>query len=228
MFDDTVWIKSGDDHYVNSITIKGMDKQKYYVVWKGRKQGIFTSWLECESQVKGFVGARYKSFESRKEAEEALAATYAQYQGRSSTFGKWKIATVKPLLPSICVDAACSGSPGSLEYQGVSTGLGELIFHAGPFLNGTNNVGEFLAIIHALDYLKKHQLDWPVYSDSENAISWIKDGKCNTKLARLPSNTMLFELIARAELTLLSNQMIRVLKWNTKDWGENPADFGRK
>ena len=213
---------------VNSITIKGMDKQKYYVVWKGRKRGIFTTWPECELQVKGYLGARYKAFESRKEAEAALAGSYTQYHGRLSTFEKWRTASVKPQLPSICVDAACSGSPGDLEYQGVSTQTREQIFHAGPFLNGTNNVGEFLAIVRALEYMMKHQLDWSIYSDSETAISWIKAGKCNTKLARLPSNTMLFELISRAERVLEKKPLIKVIKWKTEDWGENPADFGRK
>jgi ribonuclease HI len=205
-----------------------MDRQKYYVVWKGRKKGIFTSWAECESQVKGFVGARYKSFETRKEAEAALKGEYVHYAGRPSTLGKWKTAKIKPILPSLSVDAACSGSPGSLEFQAVETENGKRIFHAGPFADGTNNVGEFLAIVRAMDYLTKNNLEWPIYSDSENAISWVRTKKCNTKLARLPSNTMLFELISRAEQALRVQAIPRVLKWNTEDWGENPADFGRK
>jgi ribonuclease HI len=205
-----------------------MDRQKYYVVWKGRKKGIFTSWAECELQVKGFVGARYKSFETRIEAEAAFKGGYDQYAGRPSTLGKWKNAKIKPILPSLCVDAACSGSPGSLEYQGVETENGTRIFHAGPFADGTNNVGEFLAIVRAMEHLSKHNLDWPIYSDSENAISWVKAKKCNTKLAHLPSNRMLFELISRAEKALMIPEPHKVIKWDTDDWGENPADFGRK
>jgi ribonuclease HI len=205
-----------------------MGTQKYYVVWKGRKRGIFSSWPECESQVKGFVGARYKAFATRTEAEAALSGEYIQYVGKSSTLGKWKTATVKPILPSLCVDAACSGSPGPLEYQGVETENGKRIFHAGPYADGTNNVGEFLAIVRAIDYLGQNKLDWPIYSDSESAISWVRAGRCNTKLARLPSNTMLFELISRAEQTLRVFRAFKVLKWETEDWGETPADFGRK
>ena len=205
-----------------------MDRQKYYVVWKGRKRGIFTSWGECELQVKGFVGARYKSFETRMEAETAFNAGYDRYAGKPSTLGKWRNAKVKPILPSLCVDAACSGSPGSLEYQGVETGNGKRIFHAGPFADGTNNIGEFLAIVRAMAHLTQQKLDWPIYSDSENAISWVKAKKCNTKLARLPSNTMLFELISRAEQVLKTHKPPQVIKWDTGDWGENPADFGRK
>jgi ribonuclease HI len=215
-------------HKLNSITIRTMEKQKYYVVWKGRKRGIFTSWTDCNEQVKGYTGARYKSFGTRIEAEAALADVYVNYAGRPSTLGKWKTARIKPFLPSLCVDAACSGSPGILEYQGLETGNGKRIFHAGPFADGTNNVGEFLAIVRAIEHLSKHKLDWPIYSDSENAIIWVKAGKCNTKLARLSTNIMLFELISRAEQTLKGSKQFNVLKWDTEDWGENPADFGRK
>ena len=205
-----------------------MDRQKYYVVWIGRKRGIFTSWAECNAQVKGFIGARYKSFGTRVEAVAAFADVYDHYAGKPSTLGKWKTARVIPVLPSLCVDAACSGSPGILEYQGMELESGKRIFHAGPFADGTNNVGEFLAIVCGMDYLSKHGLAWPIYSDSENAIGWVKVGKCNTKLARLSTNTMLFELIARAEQALKGPKKIKVVKWDTEDWGENPADFGRK
>ncbi len=205
-----------------------MAKQKFYVVWKGRKTGIFTSWPECEAQVKGFTDAQYKAFDSRAEAERAFAAKYADYEGKSASTQKWLFAPNPPIIPSLCVDAACDGSPGRLEYRGVKTESGEQIFHAGPFADGTNNVGEFLAIVLALDWLSKHKLDLPIYSDSENAIAWVKAKKCNTKLARLPSNKMLFDFIARAEENLRSSKTFKVLKWDTQAWGENPADFGRK
>ena len=205
-----------------------MPKQKFYVVWKGRKRGIFTSWSECEAQVKGFVDAQFKSFDSREEAERAFAASYDDYKGKPASTQKWLFAPHPPTLPSLCVDAACAGSPGHLEYRGVRTENGEQIFHAGPFADGTNNVGEFLAIVLAFDWLSKHQLDYPVYSDSVNAIAWVKAKKCNTKLARLPSNKMLFALIASAEEKLRSSKSFNVLKWDTQAWGENPADYGRK
>jgi ribonuclease HI len=205
-----------------------MPKTKFYVVWKGRKRGIFTSWAECEAQVKGFADAQYKAFETRAEAERAFAAAYSEYKGKPASTQRWLFTPNPPILPSLCVDAACDGSPGRLEYRGVKTESGEQIFHAGPFADGTNNVGEFLAIVLAMDWLSKHKLDWPVYSDSENAITWVKAGKCNTKLARLPSNKMLFELIARAEENLRASRSFKVLKWDTGAWGENPADFGRK
>jgi ribonuclease HI len=205
-----------------------MSKQKFYVVWKGRRRGIFTSWSECEAQVKGFADAEYKAFDSRAEAERAFAASYDDYKGKPASTQRWLFAPHPPILPSLCVDAACDGSPGRLEYRGVQIESGEQIFHAGPFADGTNNVGEFLAIVLAFDWLAKHKLDWPVYSDSVNAIAWIKAKKCNTKLARLPSNKILFDLIARAEETLKVSKAFKVYKWDTQAWGENPADFGRK
>jgi len=207
-----------------------MPKQKYYVVWKGRKTGIFASWAECEKQVKGFVGAEYKAFGTLKEAESAFKSKYEAYKGKPSSLGKWREASIRPILPSICVDAACSGSPGKLEYRGVYTESGKEIFRVGPFPDGTNNVGEFLAIVHALTWLMKHEKQMPVYSDSENAISWVYTGECKTKLKHTARNAPLFVMIRSAENWLAENELPDdvVLKWDTALWGENPADFGRK
>jgi ribonuclease HI len=213
-----------------------MAKAKYYVVWKGRKRGIFTSWAECEKQVKGYVGAEFKSFDSAAEARAALAAGYQQHRGKPASQGRWRRSRTQPHIPSLCADAACSGSPGRLEYRVVETETGQQLLRAGPFAEGTNNVGEFLAIVEALRWLSGHGLHWPVYSDSENAITWVHKGKCNTKLQRTAANRRLFEMIARAEddiRTLLrqgARQQPRptILKWETQAWGENPADFGRK
>ncbi|MBN8583242.1 MAG: ribonuclease H family protein [Anaerolineae bacterium] len=207
-----------------------MARQKYYVVWKGRKTGIFTSWAECEKQVKGFVGAQFKSFESEVDAEAAYLANYDDYIGKASSSGMWKTASIKPLLPSICVDAACSGAPGVLEYRGVNTETGDEIFRAGPYADGTNNVGEFLAIVHALTWQEKHNLHIPIYSDSENAIAWVNTGQCRTKLKHTSKNAIIFAIIRSAENWLAENELSedKILKWDTPLWGENPADFGRK
>lgn len=207
-----------------------MAKQKYYVVWKGHHPGIYTSWGECENQVRGFAGAQYKSFETLKEAETAYRSEYAVYKGKPASQGKWRQASVKPILPSICVDAAASGSPGKVEYRGVYTDSQDEIFRVGPFLDGTNNVGEFLAIVHALTWLQKHNKQLTIYSDSENAISWVYTGKCRTSLKHTGRNAPIFALIHSAENWLAENELQddAVLKWDTELWGENPADFGRK
>lgn len=205
-----------------------MRKQKFYVVWKGRKPGIYTAWDDCEVQVKGFEGAQYKAFESREAAKIAFKGKFEDFKGKVQPVRQWLFTPNPPMLPSISVDAACAGSPGPLEYRGVNTETGEQIFRAGPFPGGTNNVGEFLAIVRGMEWLARHKLDWVIYSDSDTAVTWIRARKCNTKLRRLPSNAMLFQLIARAEESLKDFRSFRIMKWDTKAWGENPADFGRK
>ena len=202
---------------------------KFYVVWKGRKTGVFTSWEECEAQVKGFTGAEYKSFNSRESAERAFRADYRDYTGKPASTGDWLFAPNPPVRESLAVDAACSGSPGRLEWRGVRIDTGEEILRQGPFENGTNNIGEFLAIVHALAWLKKQNDISPLYSDSETAIAWVKAGRCNTDLMPDESNAPLFDLIARAESWLAENAARNpVLKWDTQAWGEIPADFNRK
>lgn len=214
-------------------------KSKFYVVWKGRKTGIFTTWEECAEQVKGFTGAEYKAFESRATAERAFRGDYRQYAGKPASSGQWLFAPVPPVAESYCVDAACSGSPGRLEYRGIHTSTGKGIFRQGPFENGTNNVGEFLAIVHALAWLQQKGIAAPVYSDSETAIAWVRAKKCNSDLLPDERNAPLFELIARAEAWLESADELAdksessadsnpVLKWDTEAWGEIPADFNRK
>ncbi|NTW25748.1 MAG: ribonuclease H [Lentimicrobium sp.] len=204
-------------------------KQKFYVVWKGRKTGIFTTWKDCESQVSGFETARYKSYESETEAQEAFSAGPPAFNKLKK--GKTSVSNsgAKANMVSICVDAACSGNPGVMEYQGVETITKKRIFHGGPYPEGTNNIGEFLAIVHGLGYLKKYGLKIPVYTDSRTAIAWVKKKKANTKIKPGAKNAALLDLIQRAEAWLQNNTWDNpILKWETKDWGEIPADFGRK
>jgi ribonuclease HI len=205
-----------------------MAKQKFYVVWKGRRTGVFNSWEACSAQVSGYPGAEYKSFDSLSAAESAFRGAYAAFMGKPASAGQWHMALTKPEIPSICVDAACAGVPGPVEWRGVETETSGQIFRAGPYPDGTNNVGEFLAIVRGLAWLTEKRLDWPLYSDSENAILWVKAKKCRTKMERTRKNAELFELIAQAEETLKDIKSFRVLKWDTEMWGENPADFGRK
>jgi ribonuclease HI len=131
---------------------------------------------------------------------------------------------------SISVDAACSGNPGVMEYRGVWTADGAELFHFGPARDGTNNIGEFLAIVHALALLhKKEDAVTPVYTDSKTAISWVRKKKANTQLKPNHHNKNLFDMIRRAEKWLKENEWKNpVLKWETERWGEIPADFGRK
>lgn len=206
-------------------------KQKYYVVWKGKCPGIYDSWSECQVQIKGFSDARYKSFESQEEARQAFQGQAEQFLSKKSTTGKKaQIPRSQIIKNSISVDAACSGNPGTMEYQGVSTDSGKTIFHQGPFTRGTNNIGEFLAIVHALALLKKAGRDTTViYTDSRTAMSWVKNKKAKTQLERTLENSVLFDLIQRAESWLHTHTYNNpIIKWETESWGEIPADFGRK
>ena len=206
-------------------------KQKYYVVWKGVSPGIYTSWTDCQLQTKGYDGAQYKSFETMEEAERAFASSPFQYIGSNAP---QKEVTPKQLPESfdmncVAVDAACSGNPGPMEYRGVYLLTGQQIFHFGP-VYGTNNIGEFLAIVHALALMKQKGICMTIYSDSRNALAWVKQKKCKTKLERTPKTEELFQMIERAERWLQTNDYSRIpiLKWETEEWGEVPADFGRK
>jgi len=207
-------------------------KLKYYVVWDGRKTGIFTTWAECESQVKGFLGAKYKSFDSLTNAKRAFQNNYEEYlRQRPTKFILMEVDSRNgPKIPSFCVDASCSGNPGILEYRCVSTETGKEIFAEGPFEQGTNNIGEFLAIVHALALFKNKGISLPIYTDSRNAMGWIQARKCKSKLLRTEKNARLFDIIKRAENWLKKNNTYQneVLKWKTKMWGENPADYKRK
>ncbi len=212
-----------------------MASKKYYVVWEGNETGIFDNWTDCQLAIKSYSGAKYKSFKSQEEAIEAYRGDYNDFinisKKKKNTF-KTLSATQKAEIvwESISVDAACSRNPGIMEYRGVDTKSGIEIFRQGPFNAGTNNLGEFLALVHGLALLqKKGRPHLPIYSDSKIAMGWVNKKKPNTKLAKVPANRKLFELIDRAVKWLENNTYENpILKWDTKNWGEIPADFGRK
>jgi ribonuclease HI len=197
-------------------------KRKFYTVWAGRKPGIYDNWHDAEAQIHGFKGARFKSYPTRAEAEAA--------------FGGKPVARTPETLPSglildsVAVDAACSGVPGPMEYRGVDVRTGEQLFHAGPYEGGTSNIGEFLAIVHALALLKQQgRPNTPIYSDSYNARLWVKQRRCGSNLEPTPANAKIFNLIDRAVKWLRENDITNPIHtWNTAEWGENPADFNRK
>lgn len=209
-------------------------KKKYYTVWKGHKTGVFETWDACKAQVKNYEGACYKAFDSLDAAQKALKGNYWDYIGKAKVFeSELSAAELKkigqPNFNSISVDAASSGNPGVMEYRGVDTKTKKQLFIQGPFPEGTNNIGEFLALVHGLGFLKKHNSDRIIYTDSKIAMSWVKQKTCKTKLERNTKNEKLFELVDRAVHWLQTNTYDTVIaKWETKAWGEIPADFGRK
>ena len=235
-----------------------MAKQKYYVVWNGPSPGVYSSWEACQEAVSGVSGAKYKSFKSQAEAEDAFEMGEEAYEetkasddstsnsssksGNSGNSGS-SCDISKPIRPAynpaklpaeaireaIAVDAACSGNPGAMEYRGVYLADGKEIFHYGP-VHGTNNIGEFLAIVHGLALLKQKGLDnMPIYSDSVNAQLWVRKHHCKTTLVRNDQTEKLYQMIERAEAWLRNNTYKNpIIKWQTDKWGEIPADFGRK
>lgn len=211
-----------------------MAKKKFYVVWNGVHPGVYDSWEECKLQVSGFENAKYKSFETNEAAREAYEKGYTAFQQtmpRKQQAGiSLSSSKIKPFITeSLAVDAACSGNPGNMEYRGVYVATGQEIFRVGPYKQGTNNIGEFLALVHGLALLKQQKSQLPIYSDSVNAIKWVKQKKAKTKLEKTVANEPIFNLIARAEKWLNENKYTTpILKWETASWGEIPADFGRK
>jgi ribonuclease HI len=202
---------------------------KYYVVWVGVRPGIYHTWEDCQMQIKGFPQARYKSYPTLAEAERAFSEEPKTTSSRSVQ-KKTETAPKGVIWNSISVDAACSGNPGVMEYRAVQTKSKQEIFRQGPFIEGTNNIGEFLALVHALALLKKKgHTQLPIYTDSRTAMAWIRNKKIKTSLKKNSRNENLFDLIDRAIDWLETNNYENpILKWETEKWGEIPADFGRK
>ena len=201
--------------------------KKYYVVWAGHSTGVFDSWEECKLQTENFPGARYKGFSSKTQAIEAYRGNpedyMALYRGLAA-----RQPGIRP--GSKAVDAACSRNPGPVEYQGVDITTGTRLFHVGPLADGTNNIGEFLAIVHALAWLDKiNRPDIAIYSDSLTAQAWVRNKKAKTTITPTAENEKIRQLITRAEAWLATHTPKNpIYKWDTDNWGEIPADFGRK
>jgi ribonuclease HI len=211
-------------------------RRKFYVVWQGLSPGIYDSWEECRAQVEGVAGARYKAFNSIEDATMAFRGSYedqatllialANRQASVTDFSSFpEIRT-----DAIAVDGACAGVPGPMEYQGVDVATGRTLFRVGPLAGGTNNIGEYLALVHALALLdQKKDYTTPIYSDSRTALSWLRRRKANSTLTPTAENAKVFELLRRADHWVATHELRNpVLKWDTKAWGEIPADFGRK
>lgn len=221
-----------------------MSEQKYYIVWEGEKPGVYTSWAECQAQVKGIKGAMFKSFKgiSRERAEEIFRHEKPEnfyYSAKKGNASKKKITAEEQyklradmgIIPdAIAVDASSQGNPGRMEYRGVVVETGDEVFHSQIYPQGTNNIGEFLAIIHAMAWMEQNQYFVPIYTDSRTALAWIRQGAIKTTLKPTAQNQELFGHINRAIAWLKSHDITRyrLLKWPTEEIGEIPADFGRK
>ncbi len=223
-------------------------KKKFYTVWRGTSPGVYDTWDECERVISGFSGAKYKSFATLAEAEQAYREGADLHWGatkddtasgqpsaskqahETARAGRLRQADGEPIVQSLCVDAACDMKRGRMEYRGVWYHDRSVAFSQGPFAIASNNVGEFLAIVHGLALLGRDSLDWPVYSDSETAIGWVKRRRVNSKVMQRGDSSPRVDLLVKRALAWLAGNEYsnRLLKWHTEAWGEVPADYGRK
>lgn len=122
-----------------------MAKQKYYVVWEGKQPGVYSTWAECQAQTDHYTGAKYKSYESKAAADTAYKAGWKGNWGtgptssgagaKSKTANSWSrsasVETSEEIdYDSISVDVGTRGNPGPVEYKGVDTQTGDIIFPA--------------------------------------------------------------------------------------------------
>ena len=232
----------------NSLTIQILNMKyakRYYVVWKGRHPGIYDNLDDAMEQVDDFPGALFKSYASAEEAAQAYRS--ASRRNDRDEISKLIASAAEKNIPKAgqpdyfqfpeidlngwAVDASCQGNPGRMEYRGVELMTGRELFRVGPFQKSTNNIGEFLAIVHALAMMKQSGENHTIYSDSVTGMAWVRDRKVKTQLKRTPENEDSFRMLERALVWLNTNSAQhrpKILKWQTERWGEIPADFGRK
>ena len=223
-----------------------MAQRKFYVVWVGRQPGIYDNWDDCEQQVALFPGAKYKSFTSQTQAtlafrgdpeeQEAIVRAIADHNAAAAaSLPAQDVAELKARFPeingeAIAVDGACAGNPGPMEYRGVDLRTGQQIFHFGPLEGGTNNVAEYLALVHALALLfNRNDTQTPIYTDSRTGRSWVRNRRNRCTLPRTAATARVYQLLDRADHWLQTHQLLNpILVWDTDRWGEIPADFSRK
>lgn len=212
-------------------------KKKAYVVWVGKTPGVYDSWEECRAAVHGFASARYRGFTSKERAEKAYTEGPENYWGkrspanRDSCAGDEPVAALGgPIIDSICVDAAWNTATKAMEFRGVWHRDRSTMFEYGPCPGGTNNIGEFLAVVSALARLKNESSDLPIYTDSRTAMAWIRNRQVNSASMRKgETSRQVNRLVERATRWLHDNKFgNEIYKWDTETWGDIPADYGRK
>lgn len=233
-------------------------KHKYYVVFVGRNPGVYDNPDDALEQVDGFDGAMFKSYDSPEAAAQAFRNSCRRTETKElgnllKSASDNAIANSGPKyddlkksgagsLPKVdyfqfpeidlngwAVDASCQGNPGVMEYRGVELMTGREIFRVGPFKKGTNNIGEFLAIVHALALMAQKGEQHTIYSDSISGMAWVRNRKVKTQLKRDSDTEPVYKMMERALVWLNTHHYdVKIRKWDTDRWGEVPADFGRK
>lgn len=208
---------------------KVLSSNSYTILFRHSRDVKFSSDFQLAEQLGKIMSGKKNLPADLKLQGTSGIDLFGQSDNIETTVETLKITDDEPILDSICVDASSIQNPGPTEYRGVDTKTKQVIFEM-KYEEATNNIGEFLVIVHALALYKKEGKDLKViYSDSLNAISWVKQKKCKTKFKKTDSNTKVFEHIQRAVTWLQNNHYhTKILKWNTAAWGQIPADYGRK
>lgn len=207
-------------------------RQKFYTVWKGRKPGVYDNWEECRKQTDGFEGARFRSFATKELAEQAYREDYHNYINFTPSTDDSPAQTLNDYeRNAIAVDASCTGNPGMTEFQGIDLRTGETVLKSKTYRKGTNNIGEFLAIVKCLEMIRTGMIKGNpiIYSDSQAAIAAVKNKKLKSTLSEDEDTKEILQDLKKAEQMLKENLYeTEIRKWDTQKWGETPADFGRK
>lgn len=205
-------------------------KQKFYTVWKGRKPGVYDNWEDCKAQTDGFEGARFRSFATKELAEKAFNTDYHEFLNfGNETASENNIKDYE--TNAIAVDASCTGNPGMTEFQGIDLRTGKKIMESKNYTKGTNNIGEFLAIVKCLEMIRIGKIKGNpiIYSDSQAAIAAVKNKKMKTSLTEDTDTREILQDLAKGTKMLNTyDYKTEIRKWDTQKWGEIPADFGRK
>ncbi len=159
-----------------------MAKKKFYAVAVGRSCGIFMDWTTAEKQVKGFAGAKFKSFPTEKEARVWLEdPVYTKTTSQSTSSGKKvakpaSLATADPEKIVVYTDGGSINNPGPGGYGVVIVQDGEIRQLSGGFRHTTNNRMEMMAAIVALTELQGQVKQIDLYSDSSYLVNGMRKG----------------------------------------------------
>jgi ribonuclease HI len=188
---------------------------KYYAVRYGLEgPKVYTDWTSCQAAVKGFKGAKFKSFTSQEDADAFIEMVE-------------DVLTSYPEGHHITVDASSSIKEDFWEFQMVWSDSKELIYRSPTYKGGTNNTGEVLGLAYAIKYRSENSLDCNIYCDSMTAISACEKGSYSMKSANISLETM--RLVHKALGEIMYIDRSHVIHWNNAKVGiEIPSDFGRK
>lgn len=155
-----------------------MAKKKYYAVAAGRSCGIYTDWATAEKQVKGFAGAKYKSFTSEGEARAWLENPVYEKKTRpdTGTRSAGSVVTVPTDAVAVYTDGGSINNPGPGGFGIVIEEDGQQREISGGFRLTTNNRMEMTAAIVALTHLQGCSRAIHLFSDSSYLVNGVEKG----------------------------------------------------